>query len=63
MALSAFVSRNSKRGFISLFDGKTLNNWKVGNNSATLSVTSGMIMVQDATAHLFYEGDLSNHNF
>lgn len=49
--------------WISLFDGKTLNGWKVGKNAATFSVDSGMIIVHGPTAHLFYVGDVQQHNF
>ena len=49
--------------WISLFDGKTLNGWKVGENAATFSVDSGCIIAHGNTAHLFYEGDVKNHDF
>jgi len=47
----------------SLFDGKTLNGWKVGANASTFSVENGMIVAHGPTAHLFYEGDVQQHNF
>ena len=50
-------------GWISLFDGKTLNNWKVGDNAETFSVDSGRIVVHGKTAHLFYDGPVMDHNF
>jgi hypothetical protein len=53
----------STTGWISLFDGKTLNGWKVGDNATTFSVDSGMIKVNGNTAHLFYIGPVNNHNF
>ncbi len=52
-----------KDEWISLFDGKTINNWKVGDNAETFSVKDGMIVVHGKTAHLFYNGDVQNHNF
>ncbi len=52
-----------KKGWISLFDGKSLNGWKVGDNASTFSVDSGMIIVHGVTAHLFYDGDVQQHNF
>lgn len=54
---------NSQNGWISLFDGKTLNNWKASENPATFRVDSGMIIVNGPRAHLFYEGDVMKHNF
>jgi hypothetical protein len=52
-----------KNTWVSLFDGKSLNGWKVGSNPATFSVDSGMIIVHGNTAHLFYDGPVNNHNF
>ena len=49
--------------WISLFDGKSLAGWKVGDNAATFRVNSGMIIVHGNTAHLFYVGDIMAHNF
>jgi hypothetical protein len=50
-------------GWISLFNGKNLDGWKVGDNAATFSVEDGAIKVAGPTAHLFYEGPVENHNF
>ena len=49
--------------WISLFDGKSLNNWKVGNNAATFRIEDGMIVANGPVAHLFYDGDVGQHNF
>ena len=53
----------NKDGWISLFDGKSLDGWKVGDNASTFSVADGMIIVHGPTAHLFYDGEVKNHNF
>jgi hypothetical protein len=50
-------------GWQSLFDGKSLNDWKVGENANTFSVENGSIVAHGPTAHLFYEGKVNNHNF
>ena len=58
--------RNSKPSvaeWVSLFDGHSLNGWKVGENAGTFSVKDGQIIVHGPTAHLFYEGDYKNHDF
>jgi len=52
-----------KDGWISLFDGKSLKDWKVGDNAETFRVDSGMIIVHGKTAHLFYDGPVLDHNF
>ena len=63
MFLVSFKQPESNKGWISLFDGKSLNNWKVGENASTFSVDSGMIIAHGPVAHLFYNGDVMNHNF
>lgn len=50
-------------GWISLFDGKTLNGWKASEHPATFTVADGAIVVFGDRAHLFYEGSVNNHNF
>jgi hypothetical protein len=49
--------------WVSLFDGKSLANWKVGENATTFSVENGTIVAHGPTAHLFYEGDVHQHNY
>ena len=61
--VTAFTNINTDNDWVSLFDGKTLNNWNVGDNAATFSVENGMIVVNGPTAHLFYNGDVNNHTF
>ncbi len=55
--------RPFKNKWIPLFDGKTLNGWKVGEHAETFSVDSGCIIAHGQTAHLFYVGDVHNHDF
>lgn len=50
-------------GWVSLFDGKSLSGWKVGNNSNSFSVQDGAIVANGEVAHLFYDGDIQQHNF
>jgi hypothetical protein len=49
--------------WIPLFDGKSFSGWTVGNNASSFRVDSGMIIVNGPVAHLFYSGDVKNHNF
>ncbi len=60
---TSFKTIDKKNDWQSLFDGKTLNNWKVGKNAATFKVENGMIVVNGPVAHLFYNGEISNHDF
>jgi hypothetical protein len=65
VVLFAFTGKNNQQQneWISLFDGSTLNNWKVGENASTFSVENGSIVAHGPTAHLFYNGDVMQHNF
>ncbi|MBN2592269.1 MAG: DUF1080 domain-containing protein [Sedimentisphaerales bacterium] len=49
--------------WISLFDGRTLDGWKAGDNSGTFSVRDGMIVTNGPQSHLFYTGSVENHDF
>ncbi|ULQ53170.1 3-keto-disaccharide hydrolase [Flavihumibacter fluvii] len=55
--------RPKPKEWIALFDGKSLNGWKVGNNASTFSIENGSIKVAGPVAHLFYDGPVSNHQF
>ena len=58
-----FGQKKKKDGWISLFDGKSLEGWKVGENASTFSVADGAIVVNGPRAHIFYDGPIGNHNF
>lgn len=58
-----FGQKKKKDGWISLFDGKSLEGWKVGENARTFSVADGAIVVNGPRAHIFYDGAVGNHNF
>lgn len=63
LIISAAALKNNAGEWISLFDGKSLDGWKVGSHSETFKVEDGKIVVNGETAHLFYVGDVENHNF
>ncbi|NQT00769.1 MAG: DUF1080 domain-containing protein [Planctomycetes bacterium] len=56
---------DSNDGWISLFDGKTLNGWKASENKGTFSVRKrdGIIVVKGPRSHLFYTGTVESANF
>jgi hypothetical protein len=56
-----FLAKKSK--WVSLFDGKTLNGWKVGENASSFKVEDGAIVVNGPVGHLFYDGKVGNHDF
>jgi len=52
-----------EEGFISLFDGKTLDGWKAAENPAAFRVEDGAIVAHGTRGHLFYVGPVQNHDF
>jgi Domain of Unknown Function (DUF1080). len=64
VASCSVVKKDSKgSGWISLFNGTSLADWKASENPSTFSVEKGMIVVHGPRAHLFYEGPVMDHNF
>lgn len=50
-------------GWISLFDGESFDGWSAGDNADTFSVEDGMIKIDGPRSHLYYTGNVENHNF
>ncbi len=50
-------------GWVSLFNGKNLNGWRVNENPDSFRVENGAIVVNGPRGHLFYEGPVQDHNF
>lgn len=64
LAMGCAVQKGAKESrWQSLFDGKTLDGWKVGNNASTFKVTDGAIVANGDVAHLFYDGPVGAHQF
>jgi len=61
-AISAQESNNNS-DWIPLFNGENFDGWKVGENASTFSIVDGTIKVAGPKAHLFYVGDVENHDF
>lgn len=68
LSLAAFLcpvhAEGSEDGWISLFDGKSLNGWKSSTDSpSSFSVIDGELKLSGPRAHLFYVGDGGNAEF
>ena len=50
-------------GFIPLFNGKDIGDWKVSDKPGTFSVENGVLVVNGNRSHLFYNGPVQNHDF
>jgi hypothetical protein len=51
------------QGWISLFDGKSLDGWKVSGSAGTFSVREGAIVAHGPFSHLFYAGPVYYADF
>lgn len=60
---SAPGSAQDDDGWISLFDGQTLNGWRASEAPGTFSVREGVIVVHGPRSHLYYDGPVENHDF
>ena len=62
LSVSVFAAED-KDGWISLFDGKSLEGWKTNENAETFKVEDGKLVVLGKVSHLFYAGPVKDHNF
>jgi len=53
----------SSNEWISLFDGKTLDGWQINESPGSWSIEDGAIKTNGKRSHLFYMGEVNNHNF
>lgn len=56
------VSAQGKK-WVELFDGKSLDNWKINESPASFRVENGSIIIEGPRGHLFYDGPVGDHNF
>jgi hypothetical protein len=53
----------SDGGWISLFDGKTMNGWQASENKDAWQIEDGAFVTRGSRSHLFYTGEVMHHNF
>ena len=53
----------SPDGWITLFDGETLNGWTPSEDPGSWKIEEGAIVTAGKRSHLFYTGDVMDHNF
>lgn len=58
-----FAVENQNSEWITLFDGKTFDGWKVSENPESFSIVDGTIKVNGERSHLYYMGPDSNASF
>jgi hypothetical protein len=53
----------TEEGFVSLFDGKTLDGWKINQAPESFAIEDGAIRANGDCSHLFYEGKVNGGVF
>jgi hypothetical protein len=62
-ALAFALCQDKEEGFVPLFNGKDLTGWKANESPETFKVEDGKIIANGNRSHLFYVGDVKNHDF
>ena len=57
------AAKPDAEGFITLFDGKSLDGWKANENTSSFKLEDGKLIVKGDRAHLIYVGPVNDHNF
>src|SRR5687767_7826176 len=60
---TAAAGQPTADGWISLFNGKNFDGWKINENPESFKVEDGQIVVNGPRGHLFYVGPVQNANF
>ena len=61
--LALTLCQDKEEGFVPLFNGKDLTGWKANESPETFKVEDGKIIANGNRSHLFYVGDVKNHDF
>lgn len=61
--LAAEEAADDDEGWISLFNGKDLEGWKINENADTFKVEDGVLVVKGDRGHAFYNGKVKDHDF
>ena len=54
---SAALAAETEEGFVSLWDGKTFDGWKINESPDSWKIEDGAIVANGPRSHLFYVGD------
>jgi hypothetical protein len=57
------VAGCSSDPWITLFDGETLEGWQASEDPVSWKIEDGALVTSGARSHLFYTGDVMDHNF
>ena len=60
---AAAAAKPDAEGFITLFDGSSLEDWKANEHQDSFKLENGELVAKGERAHLFYVGPVNDHNF
>jgi 3-keto-disaccharide hydrolase len=63
ISLALFSCTNTEDGWISLYDGESLEGWTASENADSWKIDQGVIVTGGERSHLFYTGDVMDHQF
>jgi len=63
LALALGACTPETEGWITLFDGETLEGWTASESSDSWLIEDGAIVTAGERSHLFYSGEVLEHNF
>ncbi len=63
ISLALFSCNATEDGWITLFDGETLEGWTASEHTDSWKIEEGAIITNGERSHLFYTGDVPDHNF
>lgn len=58
----ATADTTAKDGWVGLFDGKNINNWKI-SRPESFRLENGVIVANGTSSHAYYNGEFRNHAF
>jgi hypothetical protein len=61
--LSTILPGCDSDGWITLFDGKSLDGWRASENVDSWKIEDGILVTSGPRSHLFYDGDVRDHDF
>lgn len=53
---ASFAAEEDDEGWVTIFDGKSLDGWKINENQETWTLKDGMLIAKGDRSHIFYVG-------
>lgn len=57
LAVAADPAKEKEEGFVTIFDGKSLKGWKIGEHPESWTLKDGELIGKGQRSHIFYVGD------